>query len=73
LPQLRLSALGVDISPFGAGRSVAMADAVVAALDLISIHTHTVTPEFNAKPSEQLFSGLPAVIAAVASTNLRAL
>jgi hypothetical protein len=73
LPQLRLSALGVDISPFGVGRSVAMADAVVAALGLILTHTHTVTPDFNAKPSEVLAAGLPGAIAAVTSTNLRAL
>jgi hypothetical protein len=73
LPQLRLSALGVDIAPAGPGLPVAMAAAVVEALGLILVHTHTVTPDFNAKPSELLAGGLPGAIAAVASTNLRAL
>jgi hypothetical protein len=79
LPQLRLSALGVDIAPAGPGLPVAMATAVIAALELIGTHTHPVAPPTGpgvpqvAAPSVQVAPPLRAAIAAVASTNLRAL
>lgn len=76
---LSLTAAGVDISPFGAGSPVAMAAAVVTALELILTHTHAVAPPLTpgatqiAASSLELDALLPPAIAAVSSINLRAL
>lgn len=73
--QLSLTAAGVDISPAGPGLPVAMAAAVVQALGLILAHTHPAVPGGPpvVVPSTELAATLPAAIAAVTSTNLRAL